>query len=113
VTGITFPLIQQPMEDARQFMTNSQFVTASTRLFSNGRSGGSSGSFATLAAIRRASSLISSLAASLLVPAKYVADAGSYGDHAQRLMCSQCFTDPQYILPQDVQLLRSRFVPQD
>ena len=68
-------------------------------------------SFATLAAIRRA---LSGLAASLLVPAKYVPDAGSYGDHAQRLMCSQRFTDPQYILPQDVHLLRSnRFVPQD
>ena len=26
------------MEDARQFMTNSQFITACTRLFSNGRS---------------------------------------------------------------------------
>ena len=63
----------------------------------------SSTSFATLAAIRRA---LSGLAASLLVPAKYVPDAGSYGDHAQRLMC--------YILSQDVQLLRSnRFVPQD
>jgi hypothetical protein len=55
------PVDWQPMEDARQFMTNSRFITACTRLFSNGRSGGSSGSFATLAAMRRASSRVSGL----------------------------------------------------
>jgi hypothetical protein len=49
------------------------------------------------AAIRLASCLVSSFAASrclLFVSAKHVADAGSDGEHAQCFMRGQCFIDP-------------------
>jgi hypothetical protein len=74
----------------------------------------SSGSLAKFAAIRRASSFVSSLAASLFVPAKDVPDAGSYGEHAQCFMCSQSFSDPRRVLSEDMQLLwSSRPVPEE
>jgi hypothetical protein len=50
----------------------------------------------------------------LFVPAKHVTDTGSYSEDAQCSMCSQSFTDPQYILSQDMQLLHSSgLVPKD
>ena len=40
----------------------------------------------------------------LFVRTKDVANIGSYGENAQCFMCSQSFTDPRDILPQDVPL---------
>jgi len=74
----------------------------------------SPGSFATLAAIRRVSSFVNDLPASLLVPTKYVPDAGSYGEHAQCFMYSKSFSDPRRVLSEDMHLLwSSRPVPEE
>ena len=55
-----------------------------------------------------------SLSDRLFVPAKHVTDAGSYSEHAQCFMCSESFTDPRYVLSQDMELRRSSgLVPKD
>jgi len=51
----------------------------------------------TLAAIRR----LSLAAWRLLVPAKYVPDAGSYSEYAQCFVRSQGFADPRDVLSQE------------
>ena len=49
----------------------------------------------------------------LFVRTKHVANIGSYGENAQRFVCSQSFTDPRDVLPQDVPLWLSKcFVPE-
>jgi hypothetical protein len=49
----------------------------------------------------------------LLVRTKHVANIGSYGENAQRFVCSQSFTYPRDALPQDVPLWLSKcFVPE-
>jgi hypothetical protein len=49
----------------------------------------------------------------LLVRTKHVANIGSYGENAQRFVCSQSFTYPRDVLPQDVPLWLSKcFVPE-